>query len=271
MSWVDWAILIFVLFFARRGFKNGLVIQVFDLAGSVFALYLSFRYFGTAGKFLQNWLKVSSSLTNLMGFLLICLGVSGSISLFARSWHKKEKSILVTAIDSWGGALFSALKALIITAVILLLVSALPPGQWQKQVQESGFAQDILRLTPFFYAQFEKTLPANMPRLVLTPEGVNLSRLDLERIAHGRCLICGAHVRLMKYERRGLSFLPCFQCSGCGAFSDGCLTYEGYHLFYRECPSKAQARGKEIMCRFWPEQGAVEVKSPCPVCGEDET
>ena len=264
LHWFDWVIILVVTFFAMRGFKTGFFVQMFDLAGTVFALFLAFNFFEAVSKFLQIWLRVSVSLTNLLGFLLICLTTSGTVSLLARAWQKREKGPMLMAFDQWGGAVFAALKSLIIIAICLVFVTSLPGGKW---FEKSGLAQDILHLTPFFYGQFEKNLPSTMPRLLFTPEGMQIGKIDMNRIARGRCVRCGSPVNPEGYERRGLTFIPRLKCTGCGLTSDGCLTFEGYHLFYNECPFEAFIAGKKIECRFWPGQ-VVEIKGPCPVCKE---
>ena len=59
MNGLDWAIIISLLISVYRGFRSGLVQQLFGLAGSILALVVAFRYCSGLGTALASWLNVS--------------------------------------------------------------------------------------------------------------------------------------------------------------------------------------------------------------------
>jgi hypothetical protein len=142
------------------------------------------------------------------------------------------------------------------------LMVNIPLELTRKPVRESFLAKDILGLTPLFYFFQERSLPANVPRLMITPEGLQLRRFNYQELDGATCLACGGKVQFDGYKSKGVMSYPHFTCTQCGRTSDGCQTYEGYHLLYGKCPKEVE----EHNCELWPDPRSVKAKGTCPVC-----
>ncbi|NLG85342.1 MAG: hypothetical protein GX493_12230, partial [Firmicutes bacterium] len=162
---------------------------------------------------------------------------------------------------------FGGLKALFILVFIVVILVSLPLPTLRQRVEEGVLTAPLLRAAPLFYLLQERSLPSNVPRLLITSKGVRLRQIDFSRLEGAICLGCGGKVDYRGFEKKGLLSYPLFVCPRCGLKSDGCLTFEGYLLFYDRCPLEAADRGEAINCHVWPNAVPVSPKGRCPVCG----
>ncbi|MCL6614008.1 MAG: CvpA family protein [Firmicutes bacterium] len=267
MDWFDLAALAFLGFFVVSGYRRGLVSQLVGMAGIVIALALAFSYFDRVGALLDGFLSIGPQMAGVAGFVLIVILVNLALALLVRAWRAATKSSGLSLLDSIGGAFFGGLKALFILVFIVVILVSLPIPALRQRVEGGVLTAQILRAAPVFYLLQERSLPPDVPRLLVTAEGVRLRRIDFAALDGATCLGCGGKVEYRGFVRKGLLSYPLFECPRCGLKSDGCLTYEGYHLFYDRCPLARADRGEAINCHVWPNPAPVVPKGPCPVCG----
>lgn len=270
MNGLDWAIIISLLIFIYRGFKTGFIQQLFGLFGSILALVLAFRYYPELGTALAGWLNISENLGNIIAFIILVVGISSIMAYLGSRWQEMTRATSVFFIDGVAGALFGGLKILVVWVLILLLMASIPWDPLQKPLSESELAEDVLKITPFFYFLQEQVLPATVPRLFLTPERIQLRNIKYEDLDGSTCVACGGVVRYEGMKKKGLFHFPCYQCTACGRISDGCQTFEGYHLFYRRCVWDAKTPFTGTNCQVWPDPVPAFPVKPCPVCGKSQ-
>ncbi|MGQ9779354.1 MAG: CvpA family protein [Bacillota bacterium] len=267
MDWFDAASLALLGFFIVTGYRRGLVSQLVGMAGIVLALVLAFSYFDRVGDLLTHFLPLDTQMAGILGFVLVVILVNLGLALLVRAWRAATKSSGLSLLDSIGGAFFGGLKALFILVFIVVILVSLPLPALRQRVEQGILTAQLLRAAPVFYLLQERSLPPNVPRLLVTAKGVRLRRIDFSHLDGATCLGCGGKVVYRGFVRKGLFSYPLFECPRCGLKSDGCLTYEGYHLFYDRCPLEVADRGESINCHVWPNPVPVLPKGPCPVCG----
>lgn len=268
MNVLDWVILVSVLIFLYRGIKIGFVQQIFGLSGIILSLILAFHFYDKLGILLANWARISESLGNILAFVLLAVSVSAVMTYLGSIWREHTAASAISIIDGIAGAFFGGAKVLLIWVLILLLLSNLAWAPITNLLQESDFTEDILKLTPVLYFLQERVLPANIPRLFITPEGAQLRRLRYEDLDNSTCIACGGLVKHEGLVSKGLFYYPFFTCLNCGRVSDGCQTYEGYHCFYRRCPWEGKTPVTGTNCQMWPNPMSAFPLIPCPVCGK---
>lgn len=270
MTLVDWIIGGVFFFFIFRGYRKGFVQQIFDLLGSIVALMIGFYFYQKAGAYLALNLHFSVPLANMLGFILIVVGISGSVSLIGKHWHSNNKEEPVALLDGGLGALLGGVKAAVILIIVLLIIVALPWGVLHGPVEVSSFANDLLRLAPYFYLLQDSSLPPDLPRLVVSPEGLQLRGIKDQDLAGATCIACGAKVQFRGFVKQGLAYYPQTYCPKCHRTSDGCLTFEGYHALNGVCPYEKLGTQGVIDCKVWPNLEPTTVKGKCPVCGRTQ-
>lgn len=173
MTWVDWVIVCIFAFFIFKGFRKGLVQQLFDLLGSVVALILAFNFHRQVGAMIGTRLHFSEPFSNTIGFILIIVVLSGLVSFMGKRWHASRRNEPIAVVDGGLGAVFGGAKAALLVMLILLILLALPWEFLHQPIEVSEFASDLLRLAPFFYMLQNHALPAEFPRMILSPEGLH--------------------------------------------------------------------------------------------------
>jgi uncharacterized membrane protein required for colicin V production len=270
LTWLDWFIGGAFVFFIFLGYRKGFVQQFFDLLGSVLALILAFYFYQRLGTYLENFLHFSSQLCSIIGFVLIVVLINGSVSFIGKRWKAAQKNEPITLIDGGIGALFGGFKAAVIIIIILLTLMALPWDFVRSPIETSSFANDLLRLGPLFYVLQDQSLPLNMPRLVVSPEGLQIRNVKDKELSGTTCVACGHKVEYRGLVKEGLSSYPQTYCPFCHRISDGCLTFEGFHMLNGVCPYERFGSVGVTDCKVWPNPESTSIKGKCPVCGRTE-
>ncbi len=270
MTWMDWLIGAVFGLFIFFGYRKGFIQQFFDLLGSVFALILAFFLYRRLGTYLGSIFHFSVPLANIIGFVLILVIMGGTVSYIGKRWRVVHKDEPVVLFDGLAGALLGGVKAAIIMLIVLLLVISMPWNFAHEAIQSSTFANDLLRLEPIFYFIQDRSLPTELPRLIISPDGVRLRGIDKEKLKGATCIACGSKVQYRGLVKQGLSFYPQTYCPTCRRVSDGCLTFEGYHMLNGICPYEKLGSMGVTDCKVWPNIEPTTVHGKCPVCGRNQ-
>jgi uncharacterized membrane protein required for colicin V production len=270
LNWLDWCIAAVFGFFIFQGYHKGFIQQLFEVIGSVVALLAAFKYYHRLGAFLAGQTHLSEVFTNVLGFILIVVLLGGSVSFLGKRWHARRKNEPIAFFDCALGGIFGGFKAAVVLIMLLLILMALPWGFFQDQIGASALSGDLLRLTPYFYSFQDYILPGGFPRMVVSPEGLSLRTPDYSKLKTATCVNCGAKVEYRGMVKQGLLSYPQFVCTKCHRVSDGCLTFEGYHMLKGKCPYEEYQRQGKIDCKVWPNIESSVVRGKCPVCGRTE-
>ncbi len=270
MTWLDWLIAVAFFFLIVRGYRRGFFQQFLDLLGSVVALIVAFYFYQRVGSILAGYLRLSEPFANMLGFILIIVLLSGSVSFIGKRWKESNKGEPVALFDSGMGAILGGLKAAVILIIILLILVSLPFNFCAEQIEASSFANDLLRLAPLFYVIQNNSLPSNLPRLVVSPEGLQVRKIAPGNLDKATCIACGTRVQNRGMTRKGLASHPQAFCPKCHRISDGCLTFEGYHATHGVCPYERLGAVGLTDCKIWPNPEPTTVTGKCPVCGRSQ-
>lgn len=257
-------------FFVYKGFKKGLVQQIFDLLGSVVALILAFYFYQRVGAIIAGHFNFSTPFSNIVAFIFIAVLLSGIVSFIGKRWRESHKNEPVAVFDGSLGAVFGGVKAAIISLVVLLTLLALPWEFVRTPIETSDFAKDLLRLAPVFYSIQEHALPANVPRMLISSEGLQWRSVDYQKLDGAICITCGGKVEYRGLVKQSLLSYPQTYCPKCKRTSDGCLVFEGYHMLNGVCPYERLGSMGTIDCKTWPNLAPTTVKGKCPVCGKEQ-
>jgi uncharacterized membrane protein YhaH (DUF805 family) len=270
LNCLDWCIAAVFGFFIFQGYLKGFVQQLFDVIGSVVALIVAFNYYQKLGAALTAQTHFSEAFTNVLSFILIVVLLGGSVSFLGKRWHARRKNEPIAFFDCGLGAVFGGAKAAVIMIMVLLIMMALPWGLLHDQIGASVLSGDLLRLTPYFYMLQDHTLPDGFPRMVVSPEGLSLRKQDYNKLKAATCVNCGAKVEYRGLVKQGFWLYPQVYCPKCRRVSEGCLTFEGYHMLKGKCPYEEYQRQGKLDCKVWPNPESSIVKGRCPVCGRTE-
>ena len=178
-----------------------------------------------------------------------------------------------------GGAAIGLLLGCLIAAVFVPVLGRTRAGQ--TGVTRSVLARPFLETMPALYYAADALnldLPMLNTRAIrFEDEGwaeraALVDRINYSKLDGATCIECGGPVLFDGYFRRvGVSVSPRFTCTRCGRTSDGCQTFEGFHLMYGRCPIDVAESLGPIDCGVWPNDRPVYPRGVCPVCGKPFT
>ncbi len=127
MIWVDWLIILFIVFGIWIGFWRGFLAQIFQIIAIVAALIVAFWIFPSVGGWLETQLHVSTSLARPLSLAVIFLVLALAFQ-FGASILQKLFAPLMTAnpINRAAGAVTGGIQKLLIAALVLTLLVTLP-------------------------------------------------------------------------------------------------------------------------------------------------
>jgi membrane protein required for colicin V production len=167
VNWLDYlliAILLFsVIMSARKGFSR----EIIGLAAALFALVLGMWFYGLAGSFLIPYVS-SERVANLIGFLLVVLGVLLCGGLFGWIVNRFLHTIGLSFFDRLLGAAFGLVRGLLITIALITAFMAFGPQLDSKTVSSavvhSRIAPYVLDASHLFVAIAPMELKSNFRR-----------------------------------------------------------------------------------------------------------
>ena len=150
MNMIDLLILVPLLFFAFRGFRNGLVKEVFGLIGLVLAVFFSFQYMAEFSVLIREQLDTQSPYVPYFSFGILFLLVLLAVQVIIYFTEGLLRIVFLSLPNRLFGAVFSAFKSALVISIILLLFSgfALPDTETRS---ESLFYPYIIQLAPATY------------------------------------------------------------------------------------------------------------------------
>ena len=142
MNPLDWLLAIILLYSIIRAAIRGLVREAFALAGLIAGFLLACWYYQPLAVYLRGLIN-SVPMAQFCAFLLIACLVMIAATLAGALLRRAASAIGLSAADRLGGALFGALRGVVLCAALLLAVTAfLPTAPW---VQNSRSAPYLLR------------------------------------------------------------------------------------------------------------------------------
>ena len=125
MNWLDLTLLVFLAAFVAEGLWKGFSRQIVGLVALLAGILLGVWFYGTAGSFLLPYVS-KPSIAKLLGFLMIFVGtqILGSIAGWALAKAMKVSGL--GWLDRALGALFGAVKTVLLGVVLVMAMTAFP-------------------------------------------------------------------------------------------------------------------------------------------------
>lgn len=274
MNGIDFLILLVVglniYYGARRGLYQGFI----DLFSLVPSLILATWFYPAGGWLVLKLIGLPAPFCDVMGFILIAIGIIKLVSYLGLLIPEGQEP--PGKVDKVGGGTIGGILGIGLCALILSALSGLIS---QEEVEESLLGHPIVRSVPKLYERFER-LGFDLPKLIRLPRDyqdprseiekthLQFRRLNFTRLDGATCIKCRGKMKFLGYLRRGTGPLsPKFQCTHCGRTTDGCQSFEGFHLMYHKCPIQIANEGYELDCGVWSNGDPVIPRGPCPICG----
>ena len=157
MNFVDVLLLIPLIYFAYKGFKNGLIIEVFTLLALLVGIYAGIHFSdGTAKMMKESW-GFDSEYLPVIAFTLTFLGV-GAMVFFGGKFLEKVVDITGLSIaNKLGGIAFALIKGGYILSVIIVLVESYD--------EKGDFVEETTKENSLLYVPVKNLSISTIPHL----------------------------------------------------------------------------------------------------------
>ena len=128
MNLFDIIVIVILGYCLIRGIFRGLVKELSSIIGVFGGFYAAYTYYPVLAKPLSKWITNAGYL-NILSFLIIFCGVFIIISILGIIINYLLKIVFLGWLDRVSGAMFGAMKGILIVSVLLIALTAfLPKG-----------------------------------------------------------------------------------------------------------------------------------------------
>lgn len=124
MNFIDVLIFIPLAYAGYKGFKRGLIIEVFTLLALLVGLYAGIHFSDYFSEFLKNTFSWNSKYLPVITFTLIFLAVGAMVYFAGKTIEQLVKVVKLTPLNKFFGLFFAVLKMAYFLSVIVVLTES---------------------------------------------------------------------------------------------------------------------------------------------------
>lgn len=125
MNWLDIILVVPVAWLAYKGFKKGLVIEIFSLLALLAGIYGGIHFSDFTTEVLTNDFKFTSEYMPVISFGVTFILIVVLVYYVGKLLEKVIKMMAIGIVNKISGSLFGMLKALLLLSLLLVLVDAI--------------------------------------------------------------------------------------------------------------------------------------------------
>jgi len=164
MNSLDIIFLILIGLSVIYSFIRGLVREIFSFLAIILGFFGACHTYSTLANWLGKWIA-NETLTQILAFAILFVLIAFSLGLLGRALSSLVKKMDLRWADRLGGGAFGFLKAILLIAIILLVLTAFLPSR-SKIVLESRVSHVVLAIT----RQLTYLIPAQFRALYTAKE-----------------------------------------------------------------------------------------------------
>ncbi|NLY10412.1 MAG: CvpA family protein [Firmicutes bacterium] len=162
--WIDIVLLVFIIMGMNRGFRRGLIQEVFGIIGSVLAVILAYRFNNELSLLILEHYSLADWQAQIIAFVTLALGISLLAALFGFIWSRLIKRTPFSIVDNIAGAGFCVTKVLVVFVLAVIILSSLGLPVIDSILEESAASQQVISLTPWMVENLEGIWPNDWPK-----------------------------------------------------------------------------------------------------------
>lgn len=124
MNYIDILLLISIGYAAYKGFKNGLVVEVFTLLALLVGLYAGIHFSDATAQFLKEKGGFDSEYLPVIAFTLTFLAVGAMVYFGGKMLEKMVDVVHLTPINKFFGVVFALIKVLYVISILIVLIES---------------------------------------------------------------------------------------------------------------------------------------------------
>jgi len=157
MNFIDVLILVPVIYAGWKGFKHGLIIEIFTLLALVVGLYAGIHFSDYVAKTLKESFSWNSEYVPVVSFTITFLAVGAMVYFAGKAIEKVVKLTGLSPVNKGFGIFFSVLKMLYFISVFIVLIESYD--------EKSNFFPEETKNESIFYSPVKKVSTVSIPGL----------------------------------------------------------------------------------------------------------
>jgi membrane protein required for colicin V production len=158
-KWIDIIIMIVVGLALFKGFRRGLIREVFSIVGAILAVALAYHFYQELSQHLVQVYPLEPLHAQAIAFIAILVGISLLAALSGWVWSKAIRLTPFAVLDHLGGAAFGVFKVGVVLIVAVAILSNLNVPPVDAILDESAVVQEVRVLIPFVQERLEVYWP----------------------------------------------------------------------------------------------------------------
>jgi membrane protein required for colicin V production len=155
-SILDIVLVLILLGFAWKGYKQGLIEALSSLLAIMIGLYAAYRFYGTGAWWLSHWTGWGQTFSRILVFIIIFIAINWLVNylcyLADRFFQLIFKLPFVRTLNKILGALFAILEGIIILVVLIFIFKSIPVSTTLTQaVNTSLVATYLVKIASFIW------------------------------------------------------------------------------------------------------------------------
>jgi membrane protein required for colicin V production len=124
MNFIDIVLLVPLGYAAYKGFKHGLVIEVFTLLALFVGLYAGIHFSDFCADYLKHTFDLNNEYLPVIAFTLVFLGVGAMVYFAGKTIEQMIRVVNLSPLNKFFGAFFGLIKMVYFLSIILVLVES---------------------------------------------------------------------------------------------------------------------------------------------------
>ncbi|MFZ5845138.1 MAG: CvpA family protein [Patescibacteria group bacterium] len=183
-NWVDWVILVVLLYYLWQGWEQGVVHLLANLFAFLGSLFLAVKFHAPVGSFLVEKFGIALAWQTVLGYIMVgFLAELVLAEIAAALTSLLPPRVLNSRTNQRLGALVSVFNGLVIVAFILLIILALPlRGTVKRDIASSSIGRRLVTYAERYGGQVKSALDSAAREAVrfLTIAPRSTERINLE-------------------------------------------------------------------------------------------
>ncbi len=141
MNFLDVIIIIPMIYASYKGFRHGLIIEVFTFLALFVGLYAGIHFSDAAATFFKDRMNFSSTYLPVVSFTLVFLGLGAMTYYAGKTIEHLVKVVHLSLVNKLFGSLFALIKAIYFLSVALVLIDSYDERSrfFPKEKKESSY------------------------------------------------------------------------------------------------------------------------------------
>lgn len=151
-SVIDIVIVIIIFYFLLSGIRRGLIRQILDVLGIIAAFIGSFYLAHRLAAYLESSMELSYNICLIMSAVILFIGIIILFHFISLTLKKLINMTILGSFDRIMGGLFGAIKGLLFSSLILVILFSLPinPG-FKKELERDRLISFVKPVLPVLF------------------------------------------------------------------------------------------------------------------------